>query len=426
MAGNTSTNITGVNPMLGPLAGNVMALLPGSPAINAGSPGAPGSGGSACALTDQRGIFRPQGARCDIGAFEVTPGLFLSAISPSQGGSGGQATVVVSGNGIQSGATLQLQMSGQAAIVASPVITAPGQTVISGTFDLSSAALGSWNVIVTNPDGTTATLPGGFTVAAPQSPQVFTSLQGRSAIRVGLPAVFSILVSNRGNTDVFGVPISLSAPAGFLLSLLFPVPGPPSNSSQVIADWSQSPLQVNTTQSILNNVPLFLPIVPAGYTGLLTFMLTLPASLPYGSEFDMFVYGGTPFFNPGLDPNLVSQFVSAAQTYASNVIGVSIPSTLTVSMQTYITNQLQTAIANGRSDLVASLSGQSDADSVAEFVMDLAAYAAAEVASSASLASAEGAHSKRNRLHPHAGPCGILLPGQSCGRRSDRRTSRQR
>ena len=58
--------IVGVDPLLGPLADNggatqTFALLPGSPAIDAGwSTGAP----------DQRGVVRPQGAACDIGAFE--------------------------------------------------------------------------------------------------------------------------------------------------------------------------------------------------------------------------------------------------------------------------------------------------------------------------------------------------------------------
>lgn len=56
------------NPNLGPLASNggltqTMALLAGSAAINAGT-------NAGCPATDQRGIARPQGGTCDIGAFE--------------------------------------------------------------------------------------------------------------------------------------------------------------------------------------------------------------------------------------------------------------------------------------------------------------------------------------------------------------------
>jgi CSLREA domain-containing protein len=66
-----------VYPRLGPLADNggatfTHALLDASPAIDAGSPAAPGSGGTACEGTDQRGVVRPLGGRCDVGAFEGT------------------------------------------------------------------------------------------------------------------------------------------------------------------------------------------------------------------------------------------------------------------------------------------------------------------------------------------------------------------
>jgi CSLREA domain-containing protein len=46
------------------------ALLVSSPARNGGSPAAPGGGGDACYTTDQRGVPRPQGSRCDTGAYE--------------------------------------------------------------------------------------------------------------------------------------------------------------------------------------------------------------------------------------------------------------------------------------------------------------------------------------------------------------------
>jgi predicted outer membrane repeat protein len=59
------------DPLLGPLADNggptlSMALLPGSPAIDTGDD-------ATCTSADQRGVLRPQGAHCDLGAFEYIP-----------------------------------------------------------------------------------------------------------------------------------------------------------------------------------------------------------------------------------------------------------------------------------------------------------------------------------------------------------------
>jgi Ca2+-binding RTX toxin-like protein len=60
-------DLTAADPLLGPLAGNggatlTRALLAGSPALDHGS---------GCPPADQRGTGRPQGAQCDIGAFEL-------------------------------------------------------------------------------------------------------------------------------------------------------------------------------------------------------------------------------------------------------------------------------------------------------------------------------------------------------------------
>ncbi len=72
----TTGDLTNINPLLGPLQNNggpteTHALQGGSPAVDAGNPASPGSGGNACLATDQRGIARPQGAACDIGVFEL-------------------------------------------------------------------------------------------------------------------------------------------------------------------------------------------------------------------------------------------------------------------------------------------------------------------------------------------------------------------
>jgi hypothetical protein len=70
LSNNASGNITGVDPNLGPLKNNggatlTMAPQAGSPAINAAD-----TASQACPATDQRGVMRPQGGACDIGAVE--------------------------------------------------------------------------------------------------------------------------------------------------------------------------------------------------------------------------------------------------------------------------------------------------------------------------------------------------------------------
>ena len=84
LIGNTSgcsfTPVTGdltnIEPKLGPLvepAGlpGYHSLLPGSPAIDAGNPAGCTDQNGNLLTTDQRGVARPQGLRCDIGAFEL-------------------------------------------------------------------------------------------------------------------------------------------------------------------------------------------------------------------------------------------------------------------------------------------------------------------------------------------------------------------
>jgi hypothetical protein len=74
-------------PLLAPLAANggptqTAALLPGSPAIDAGDPaGCTGPTGEALSV-DQRSVARPQGPRCDIGAFELVRAAVMPPVAP--------------------------------------------------------------------------------------------------------------------------------------------------------------------------------------------------------------------------------------------------------------------------------------------------------------------------------------------------------
>jgi hypothetical protein len=77
-AGSTCTNILSADPNLGAPGDyggstRTIPLQPGSSAIDTGND-------SICPLTDQRGVARPQGAHCDIGAFEYVHPVLLPLI----------------------------------------------------------------------------------------------------------------------------------------------------------------------------------------------------------------------------------------------------------------------------------------------------------------------------------------------------------
>jgi uncharacterized repeat protein (TIGR01451 family) len=105
-------SLSSTDPLLDPAglkdnggATQTIALVPGSPAIDAIPSGINGCGTTI--MTDQRGVSRPQGAGCEIGAFEfVPPGADLSITksgSPSPVVSGDQLTytLTVMNNGPQ-------------------------------------------------------------------------------------------------------------------------------------------------------------------------------------------------------------------------------------------------------------------------------------------------------------------------------------
>src|SRR5262245_26353092 len=140
------------------------ALLIDSPAIDAGNPAVPGSGGLACAASDARGQVRPADGnadgvtRCDIGAFERFAGVSGLAVLPNRGGNTGSVLTLISGAGFASGATVMLRRAGESDIAGEPVAVGSGGAIAVTTFDLTGKATGPWDVVLTNPDGTFATL----------------------------------------------------------------------------------------------------------------------------------------------------------------------------------------------------------------------------------------------------------------------------
>jgi hypothetical protein len=84
-------SVSAADPLLDPVGlgdnggpTETIALLPGSPAIDAIPPGANGCGTTLA--SDQRGVDRPSGSGCEIGAFELTPQALTVGIDIKPGG----------------------------------------------------------------------------------------------------------------------------------------------------------------------------------------------------------------------------------------------------------------------------------------------------------------------------------------------------
>jgi hypothetical protein len=167
-----ATHAVDADPLLQPLAGNggptqTMALAPGSPAVGQ-VPGAdPGCGGT----TDQRGVPRPQGDGCDIGALEVV----ATATSLNAPGTATSSEPV----------TLAATVMPQVAVPGTPQGTVTffdGSTPI-GAAPLSGGAPDSATLTLTLSTGTHQ-----LSASIPQSSLFLASASAPVAVRVAPPS----------------------------------------------------------------------------------------------------------------------------------------------------------------------------------------------------------------------------------------------
>jgi PKD repeat protein len=135
----------------------------------------------------------------------------VTGIVPNQSTTG--TTVVITnltGANFQSGAAVVLNRLGSTNITATDV-TVVSPTQIMCSFDLTGASAGQWNVIVTNPDGKSGSLPNGFTILDP-APTV-TSITPNSGGRgttveitaltgTGFKGGTTVKLTRDGKTDV--------------------------------------------------------------------------------------------------------------------------------------------------------------------------------------------------------------------------------
>ena len=269
-------NLVNTDPMLGFLEDNggptyTHALLPGSPAIDAGN-------NEGCPATDQRGIGRPIDGNadgtpvCDIGAYEAPSAeqFTLSAIRPSTGGDTGTVSVILHGSGFKGGATVKL-VSGGSEIVGNPVSVAADGRTIAATFDLTGKTHGLWDVVVTSPDGTSATLAQSFTIEEGRAAQLWVDIVGPTRLREGRPQRYFIRYGNDGNNDTYDILLLVEVPRkmDFIIGETLPLlPG---------VEWSQIPRGIDDGSKIV--VPIWIYRVPPGMPSQVSIEVTAQVGL---------------------------------------------------------------------------------------------------------------------------------------------------
>jgi hypothetical protein len=364
------------------------ALADDSPALEAGNPAAPGSGGAACAANDQRGFVRPLRERCDIGAFERGGPFAVTTITPAVGGNIGSVTALIGGNGFIDGLSVKLARAGQPDIPGQAPHVDPGGSAIMTTFDLAGKTLGTWDVVVTNPDAALQTLPGGFTVEVGRAPDPWVDIVLGVLFRHQSTPV-TIVYGNRGNVDALAVPLFLSTSSAYGLKRSFEVAPPPAQADQIHLNWEQVDIVVDDgAQSGFTNVPLLLPVVPAGFRGVLQLQLNLPPNPPAST---FFVDIGSPYFNPSLDPQVVTDMVQGARDFAPAGLGTTIPSSFVPAMEQYATGQLEALVAEGRAALNGGVGTSPRLYSIAQLQVDTAVFGAARAAAQQASAARERA-----------------------------------
>jgi Bacterial Ig-like domain (group 3) len=210
----------------------------------------------------------------------------IGTIGPVVGGNTGDTTITVSGAGFESGATCSL-VSGTTTIAsASAVVNAAG-TEVSCTFALNGEATGSYNVVVSNTNGTSFTDQNAFTVESGAGPNIWLDVVGRSAVRFNTPTTFTVAYGNSGDTDAIAVPIFISVPSGATVQLSSGLTALPK-----LSDFDPNTLPSSFQLNGATVIPIIIPRVAAGGSGSIQVQLTVPSS---SSTFEIDAYNWAPF-----------------------------------------------------------------------------------------------------------------------------------
>ena len=302
-----------------------------APRIDGGDPATPGSGGTACPATDQRGETRPNGTACDVGSFEGGGAAARSpsiAVQPASGGNVGTVQARCTARASSPAPRCKLVRAGSADVVGSG--SDVGGSTITTSFDLRGAAPGVWSVVVDESrrvDGDARRRVHGRGRAA--APDLWSELVLPRAFTAGrYQSIYVVIRQPRHRRRVRRPAVARDSRTSSSSTFPFRVSAPPAQPGQVAMDWTR----------IAIDAPIPPPedrdsfSAPAagragGLDGALKFRVKNPpppencqgdecvdpSHLPFNVSADI----GPPYFEPNLSRRSIAGYVEQAKEYVA-------------------------------------------------------------------------------------------------------------
>ena len=207
--------------------------------------------------------------------------LTVTSLSPALAGNLGDATVTLFGEGIAEGATVVLRRAGLPDIGAQSLVISATGAGLQATFALAGQTIGQYDIVVTNPDGTSFVLGGSFQIVQGVDADVWVDVVGRGNARPGQPQTYQIVFGNRANTDAYGMPLNVSMPPGTAFKILSTTGFVTLNDIDPNHEVYDEGEDISEYDSFLDfddaRVVLFIvPVIPAGTTGSIVIQMTFP------------------------------------------------------------------------------------------------------------------------------------------------------
>jgi len=213
----------------------------------------------------------------------------ISGITPTKGGNSGIVSVTVRGAWLDPNATVSLVRTGLDPINASEVQGSPARTSLIATFDLAKKAPGVYSLIVSRPDGKTATSPVPFSIEEGGKGDFWIELVGREVIRVGRPVTYVIKYGNRGSVDMPAQAVVVSTEpevSGVYIREKPPLSGPDQPWQELKGD----------IVFLAHGGDKYPDILPAGYSGSIDLDLRSDGTTPF--RLRVVPLSGDPVFTP--------------------------------------------------------------------------------------------------------------------------------